>query len=263
MDRLEETKLPDFARNWALFLDVDGALLDLAERPDMVTVGPEVQRLLMRLRGLTGGALALISGRALQDLDLLFSPLQLPAAGEHGVERRDADRNVHYRIFDGNRLRRAAKRLQAVASAHEGLILEQKRYSLALHYRLAPELGERVRAAVSSEVSAQGDGFEVQPGKLVYELKPAGVNKGTAIAQFMQEEPFADRVPVFIGDDLTDEYGFETVNALGGHSIKVGPGPTAARFRLPEPVSVRRWLSDYLSFSSPEHAKSEHPHEAR
>lgn len=247
MDRHDETRLPGFARNWALFLDVDGSLLDLAERPDAVRVGPDVQRLLMRLQALTEGALALISGRALHDIDSLFSPLQLPAAGEHGVERRDADRNVRFRIFDGNLLRRAAKRLEAVAAAHEGLILERKRYSLALHYRLAPELADRVRAAVAAEASAQGDAFEVQAGKFVYELKPAGINKGSAIAQFMSEKPFAGRLPVFLGDDLTDEYGFETVNQLGGHSVKVGSGPTAARFRLEDARAARRWLSDYLA----------------
>jgi trehalose 6-phosphate phosphatase len=258
MDRNDEMKLPDFSRNWALFLDVDGSLLDIAQRPDAVRVAPETQRLLMRLQSVTGGALALISGRSLEDVDALFSPLVLPAAGEHGVERRDADGNVHYRIFDGNLLRRAAKRLEAVAAGHEGLILEPKRYSLALHYRLAPEMGERVRSAVQAEAAAQGDAFEVQAGKCVYELKPAGINKGTAIAQFMREKPFAERVPVFVGDDLTDEYGFEIVNRLGGHSIKVGTGPTAARFGLEDAVAVRRWLAECLASVMPA-GRSTHP----
>jgi trehalose 6-phosphate phosphatase len=257
MDRNHELRLPAFSKNWALFLDIDGSLLDLAQRPDAVRVEPEVQRLLLRMQALTGGALALVSGRALEDIDSLFSPLLLPAAGEHGVERRDADRNVHYRIFDGNLLRRAAARLQAVAARHEGLLLEQKRYSLALHYRLAPELGELVRQAVQAEAAAQGQAFEVQAGKCVYELKPAGVNKGAAIAQFMRENPFAGRVPVYVGDDLTDEFGFEVVNDLGGHSIKVGAGASSARFRFEHPDAVRQWLADCLTTPSSPEPKSE------
>jgi trehalose 6-phosphate phosphatase len=122
-------------------------------------------------------------------------------------------------------------------------VLENKGMTLALHYRRAPELGELAAREMHGIAERLGDGFEMQTGKLVYEIKPSGKNKGSAIAEFMREPPFAGRLPVFIGDDLTDEHGFEVVNRLGGHSVKVGPGRSRARWRLANAAAVREWLA--------------------
>jgi trehalose 6-phosphate phosphatase len=131
-------------------------------------------------------------------------------------------------------------------SQNEGLIFEDKGASVALHYRLAPQLESAARKAVESAVQGAGGALEMQVGKMVFELKPAGVDKGKAIEQFMQEAPFAGRVPVFLGDDVTDEYGFRVVNRIEGHSIKVGPGDTDARWRLANPAAAKAWLGAWM-----------------
>lgn len=242
-----DTRLPAFASGWALFLDIDGTLLEHVERPDAVRADAALGRLLAGLAEVTGGALALISGRPVAELDALFAPLRLPAAGQHGIERRDARGTVHRHAFSPEPLRRAALELAEFAARRPGLLLEDKVLSLALHYRLAPEHAESAREAVHRALTALGPGFEVQSGKLVFEIKPGGRDKGTAIEEYMAEAPFAGRLPVFIGDDATDEYGFAIVNRRAGHSIKVGPGDTIARWRLPGAAAVRRWLDAYVT----------------
>jgi trehalose 6-phosphate phosphatase len=241
--------LPAFSPGWAIFLDIDGTLLEHAERPDAVRADAALGRLLAELNDATGGALALISGRAVAELDLLFAPLRLAVAGQHGIERRDARRTVHRHLFPLEPLRRAARQLGEFAAGHAGLLLEDKGHSLALHYRLAPELAAAAREAVTQALAALGPAFELQSGKLVYEIKPGGRNKGTAIQEFLAEAPFAGRLPVFIGDDATDEYGFAIVNRADGHSIKVGPGTTIARWRLADAAAVRRWLDAYVAYA--------------
>jgi trehalose 6-phosphate phosphatase len=140
----------------------------------------------------------------------------------------------------------AAEQIRGFAKQHAGLVFEHKGYSMALHYRLAPQLAGAAHAVVREAARAVGEGVEVQRGKMVAELKPAGHDKGRAIEAFMKERPFAGRVPVFLGDDLTDEHGFRVVERLRGHSIKVGPGTTAARYRLTNPAAARAWLQDWL-----------------
>jgi trehalose 6-phosphate phosphatase len=242
-----EIRLPAFAPGWAIFLDIDGTVLEHAERPDAVRADPALGRLLAGLAEVTGGALALISGRPVAELDALFAPLRLPVAGQHGIERRDARGTVHRHAFSLEPLRRAALELAEFAAHRPGLLLEDKVLSLALHYRLAPEHAESAREAVNRALVALGPGFEMQSGKLVFEIKPGGRDKGTAIEEFMTEAPFAGRLPVFIGDDATDEYGFAIVNRRGGHSIKVGPGATIARWSLSSAAAVRRWLDAYVA----------------
>jgi trehalose 6-phosphate phosphatase len=239
--------LPPFAPGWAIFLDVDGTLLEHAERPDAVRAEPAVLRLLEALRRGTHGALALISGRAITDLDRLFAPLALPLAGQHGVERRDAAGRLHRHAFPADLLRRAAARIGEFAARHEGLLFEDKGYNLALHFRLAPQLAGAAQSAVRAAAAQLGGEFEVQEGRMVVELKPSGRDKGVAIEEFMREPPFAGRRPVFIGDDLTDEFGFGVVNRLGGHAVKVGPGPSAAPFRLADAAAVRAWLEAWTA----------------
>jgi len=241
------TKLPEPAGDWAFFLDVDGTLLEHAERPDAVHVDAALRKLLGALDEAAGGALALISGRSVADVDGLFAPLVLPVAGQHGIERRDARGEIHRHAFAAEPLRRAAARLGTFAAGHQGLLLEDKGHSIALHYRRAPRLEAAVKEQMAAAASELGEGFEVQGGKLVFELKPGGRDKGMVIEEYMAEAPFKGRTPVFAGDDLTDEYGFGVVNRLGGHSIKVGRGQSVARWRIEDAGAVRAWLAAWLA----------------
>lgn len=240
-------RMPPFGGNWSFFLDVDGTLIEYAAHPDGVRVTAELLELLRRLHGVAGGAVALISGRSVADLDRLFAPLSLPAAGQHGTERRSAGGVTSRHGPAIEILGRAAADIVRLTASHSGLVFENKGMTLALHYRLAPALravAEREMRAIAARL---GDAFELQTGKFVVEIKPSGKDKGGAIAEFAVEPPFAGRQPVFIGDDLTDEPGFEVVNRIGGHSIKVGPGITRARWRLFDASAVRRWLGEYLA----------------
>ena len=238
--------MPPFRPDFAFFLDIDGTLLEIAATPKAVHMAKDDCKLVAALYDKADGALALVSGRSLAMIDELFSPMRLPAAGQHGVERRDARGRVHKPSLSDDLLARAAEPIRAFAQQHAGLVFEHKGYSMALHYRLAPQLASAAHAVVREAARELGDGVEVQRGKMVAELKPAGHDKGRAIEAFMKERPFARRVPVFLGDDLTDEHGFRVVDRLGGHSIKVGAGPTVARWRLPNPSAARAWLDEWL-----------------
>lgn len=223
----------------ALFLDFDGTLVDLAETPEAIRVPPALVGLLGDLHGLLGGALAVVSGRQIDVLDRFLAPLRLPAAGEHGVQRRDADgRMQEQRAPDLTRVLAAANEL---ARVHEGLLVERKHAAIALHYRLAPQLEAVCRDALARIIFDQPQ-FELMHGKFVFEVKPAGIHKGIAIAAFMQEAPFAGRTPVFAGDDTTDENGFAVVQPIGGIAIKVGSGPSQALHRLDSPRAMFEWL---------------------
>jgi trehalose 6-phosphate phosphatase len=240
--------MPPFERNWAFFLDLDGTLLEIAESPDAVDADHGELALVGQLLRAADGAVAIISGRSLQRLDEILAPLVMPAAGQHGAERRDAQGVRHRHRFPANVLRPIAFGIRRFASSHQGLVFEDKGASVALHYRLAPQLASAAQAKVREVAEPLGDQVEVQDGKMVVELKPAGCDKGKAIAEFMREAPFAGRVPVFLGDDVTDEYGFRVVNALGGYSIKIGEGESAARWRLENPAAARAWLSQWIDF---------------
>lgn len=238
---------PPYSADCAFFLDIDGTLLEIAETPEAVRTDAADYRLLERLHAAAGGALALISGRTLAMIDELFAPLKLAAAGQHGYERRDGNGRRRRHRFDAARLRPIAVALQQFAREHPGLVFEDKGASVALHYRLAPELRDAAHARALAAAALLPGEVEVQPGKMVWEVKPVGAHKGMAIEEFMREAPFRDRLPVYLGDDLTDEDGFQVVNRIGGHSIKVGPGATAARFRLPDPAAARAWLSGWAN----------------
>jgi trehalose 6-phosphate phosphatase len=207
-----------------------------------VELDQEVMMTLTRLRRSTGGAVALISGRALSDVDALFAPAVFPAAGQHGAERRRADGGYVKARAPARVLRAASAALVAFAVRHPGVLVEDKGLSVAVHYRRRPALREAVAAKVARVAAGLGEGWVVQAGRLVYEIRPDGRDKGTAIAEFMAEPPFAGRVAVFVGDDPTDEHGFVVVNCRGGLSVKVGDGETAARWRLPDTTAVRGWL---------------------
>ncbi len=240
--------LPPLSSDWALFLDIDGTLLELADRPDAVRFDKPLRRLLKEIATATGGALALISGRSVADIDALLAPLALPVAGQHGIERRNAQGRLERHVPTAQGLRSAALRIGGFASQRPGLLFEDKEHSLALHFRQAPQftaaVGEEMRAALDT----LGPEFTLQEGKMVCEIKHSGRNKGLAIAEFMAEAPFRGRTPVFIGDDLTDEHGFDVVNQFGGHSIKVGDGPSAAPWRLRDTAAVRNWLAALVEY---------------
>jgi trehalose 6-phosphate phosphatase len=235
-------RLPAPRPDWAYFFDIDGTLVDITESPAGVRVDGRLRALIERLYQTTGGAVALISGRSLDDIDALFHAARLPAAGQHGTERRDAAGRVTRHESQTAVLAGARERLAAAVARRPGLLLEDKGLSLALHYRRAPRWGGYAHRLVRSVLPRTGPPYCVQTGKRVVELKPAGKDKGVAVGEYMREAPFRGRCPVFIGDDLTDEYGFAMVNRLGGHSIKVGRGRTVARWRLRDVAAVRAWL---------------------
>ena len=244
--------MPPFAPNWAFFLDIDGTLFDIVALPAAVRAGAADFELLTALYEAAGGAVALVSGRPIDGIDKIFAPLKLPAAGQHGVERRDARGKMHRHALPSEQWKNAVAPVRRYAALHEGLIFEDKGLSIALHYRLAPRLEKGVRSAMRTAAAALGERYEILPGKMVFELRPSGRDKGVAIEEFMREKPFARRVPVFLGDDLSDEYGFMVVNRLGGHSVKVGSGETAARWSLADPTALRAWLAQWIE-SAPDH----------
>lgn len=225
----------------ALFLDFDGTLVELAEAPDAISVPGELAGLIGHLAARLDGRLALVSGRALGDLDRHISCPGVAMSGSHGLELRLADGRVlplaRPEALDsaGEEIRRFAER------GGEGLIVEEKPASVALHFRRAPEREAEVGALV--EDLAARTGLVVQRGKMVAELRPAGADKGDALIALMREPGFAGARPLFMGDDLTDEHAFEAAAALGGAGVLVGPErETAARYRLAGVAEVEQWL---------------------
>jgi trehalose 6-phosphate phosphatase len=243
--------LPGWDGRCALFLDVDGTLLEIARHPDDVRAPPGLKDLLASVAAAVDGALALVSGRTIAALDRIFAPLYLPAAGLHGLERRDAAGRVHYPEGYASRIAVARGGLLEFVQSEPGLLLEDKGAALALHYRNAPALEAQCRRHMALARSAAGEDFHVQPGKMVLELKPSGHDKGSAVHAFMAEPPFRGRQPVFVGDDITDEDGFRAVNGLDGVSIRVGPpAPTAARLAAPDVPAILAWLNRALEPSN-------------
>ncbi len=223
----------------AVFLDFDGTLVDLAPTPDGVRLEPGVVEALALLAERHGGALALISGRPVAQIDAMLAPLSLPVAGVHGVERRGADGALH--VAPTRDVSPVLACAQSLARRHPGLLVEQKRGAVALHYRLGAALEQRCLREMTAGVQAC-PGILLWHGKMVLEAKPAATDKGGAIAAFMGEAPFAGRRPVFAGDDTTDEAGFAYVQQVGGQGVKVGSGPSAATLRLDSPGALRTAL---------------------
>ncbi len=204
----------------ALLLDVDGTLIDIGPSPFEVEVSGALKAALARLVELTGGALALVSGRPIRDLDLLFAPLKLPASGGHGAEMRVSEGATVERIDD---LPEAMRRhLTDAATPGSGVEFEDKGYSVALHYRKAPDHEQRLREHVAlSRAAYPAENTEVLPGKSMFEVKRPHVNKGDGVRALMTHAPFAGRMPVFIGDDVTDEAAFAALPELGGKGFSV------------------------------------------
>lgn len=243
---------PALERDWALFLDVDGCLIDFADRPEAVAMPSGLLDTLDRLHRLLDGALALVSGRPLAQIDALFAPLHLPAVGLHGLEHRDHQADPDPPAADLPLLARIRHAARAIAEPFPGAWIEDKGTTLALHWRSAPD-AEPALTRFARDAIADLPGYRLQPGNQVLELRPDGHDKGSAIAHLMATSPFAGRRPVFAGDDLTDEYGFATVNAQGGVSILIGERqPSAAVAMLASPAALRQWLHQSMSRLSSE-----------
>ena len=228
---------------WCLFLDVDGTLIELTDSPLDTVADAELKALLGQVAERLGGAIALISGRSIDYLDGLFSPLKLPAAGLHGVERRRASGTLQGASFTDTQLTAARASVNTLVQAHPGTSVEDKGRTLAVHYRMAPQHEAALRQALVDIAKPLGTNYHIQEGNKVLEIKPRGFTKATAIKAFMQEPPFSGRKPVFVGDDLTDQDGFRMVEDQGGVSIAVGDR-VHGQFRFETVSAVRRWLQE-------------------
>jgi trehalose 6-phosphate phosphatase len=226
----------------AILLDVDGTLLDIAETPMDVVVPERLKRALAALSQETDGAVAFVSGRPLADLDHLFAPLRLAAVAGHGAELRLKDKKpIKQRapVLDDH----LRGKFRAIAEKLDGIVLEDKGYSLALHYRQAPEIGERLRHAIDDVCAGVPNGLiEVLPGKDVIEIKPAAFNKGTGIRMLMTYPPFRGRRPLFIGDDVTDQAAFAALPEFDGLGFSVGHTMAGLAGSFAHPRDVRTWL---------------------
>jgi trehalose 6-phosphate phosphatase len=228
----------------ALFLDFDGTLVDLASHPLAVVIPTGLTGTLARLNEILSGAVAVVSGRPIEQIDRFLAPLVLSVAGVHGAERRRADGSfARERVEPMQPVRLAAL---ALARAHPALVVEAKRGSIALHYRQAPQLQALCLATMQAAVE-RSPGLTLLCGKMVVEAKPSCTSKRQAIEAFLDEAPFAGRLPVFVGDDVTDEAGFDSVQRRGGIGVKVGEGPTRARERVADPAAMREAMERAIS----------------
>ncbi len=252
-------ELPEPIDDWALFLDVDGTLIEIADAPDAVSVDPAMIDVLARLDRRFDGALALVSGRELETLDRFFRPLRLTAAGLHGLERRTPGGEIQRSDGAADRLDQVRAEFIAFATTDARLLVEDKGMTAALHYRRAPDRADEVLGLADRLAAEIGGALVLQRGKMVIEFRPRGPHKGDIVDRYMAEAPFAGRVPVFIGDDVTDEDGFAAVNRRHGHSIRVGPEEaTEARWRIDSVAELCRWLAslaDRQTADSPETAQ--------
>jgi trehalose 6-phosphate phosphatase len=229
---------------YALFFDIDGTLIDLAETPDAIKVPNGLADDLAALSRHLNGALALVTGRALSFADTLFSPHQFPIAGLHGTERR---------LLDGTVLRSeptpefldVKERLTTIPDSFPGVLVEDKGAAIAVHFRQVPELANHLGEAMRMALSKAGEGYELQHGKMVLEIRPDSADKGRALEAYLCDAPFAGRIPIAFGDDLTDEAMFKLVNRMGGISFHVGSrtDETEARKRLSRPQAVRDMIA--------------------
>ena len=247
MPTLPAPPLPGTEDRWALFLDVDGTLLEFADRPDDVRVEPALYALLAELYAYLDGALALVSGRSLANLDALFGAPPWAMAGLHGLQLRHADGERRETRVSGSRRTLVLHAAESLAREFPGVLVENKDLAVALHCRTAPAQFDALREALDGMMPGL-PGYELQAGNLVLELKPAGMDKGKALTELLERAPFAGRLPVYLGDDLTDEHGFAATNLENGISVRVGERePTLAQYTLSGPSSAQAWLHRVLN----------------
>lgn len=236
-----------FDNGWALFLDVDGTLLEHISDPGSVQAPAALVTALHTIRRCNGGALALVSGRALSGLDRIFGDT-FPAAGQHGLELRSANGHQFRDVEAAPLISAAAMALKRLTAPLTGVLIEDKGLSVTLHYRAAPAARAQLLALAEAVAAPYGADLDLVDGNLAIELRPSRSDKGRAILAFLQWPPFQGRQPVFLGDDRTDEDGFAVVNTLSGHSVKIGGGPTVAAWRMTDPAQVRVWIHAYAAF---------------
>ncbi len=229
----------------ALFLDFDGTLAALAPRPELVDVDEQVISFLSRINDCLGGAVAILTGRPISQIDGFLHPLALPAAGLHGLEWRKTAAAEPVRAEASPDLQYLRRSVEASGLLADGIMLEDKGAAIALHYRSVPHLEGALEAHLARVLTGLPD-LHVLRGKMVMEVKPATHDKGLALRQFMEQPPFRGRVPVFAGDDVTDEDAMAAALALGGSALKVGEGPTCAPARLPDVAAVTDWLAQQV-----------------
>ena len=237
---LDQLELP--GTDAAIFLDFDGTLVDIAEKPDLISVPAALCDVLNRLCRRQGGAVAVISGRNISDLERRLPRFRGALAGGHGAQLRMNDGKLIREPVDPGKVMALQSAASAFATTEPGLLVENKDAGVVLHFRTDPSLEEKARAFAHALADPDPD-FTCQPAKMAVEIKPYGVNKGRAIEKLMRTPDFAGRVPIFVGDDRTDETGFEYVNEAGGISIKIGEGQTEAQHRVASPVRFRQWLA--------------------
>ncbi|WP_293392296.1 trehalose-phosphatase [Nevskia sp.] len=237
---------PALTAQHALFLDFDGTLVALADHPDRIIVPALLRQTLAVLEQRLNGALAIVTGRSLESLDHFLAPLKMRAAGIHGAELRHDPLQPP---ADVATLGDLAARLQARFAGDAQVWIEDKRAAVAVHYRQAPERQDELFAMVNEVVNAGDQSLEIISGKCVFEARHHGVGKDAAVRALMSSPPFRGRIPVFVGDDRTDEDGIREVQAQGGFGIKVGTGASQAQWRLATPVSVLVWLRGQLIVS--------------
>ena len=230
----------ELLRDASLFLDFDGTLVDIAPRPDAVHVSADLADLLSRLQARLDGRMAILTGRAIADVEQLLGPVGIAVGGHHGLETRGGGRPSEEMqrpaVLDS-----VVSDLRQLEDDFPGVLVEDKPLGVALHYRQAPHAENACRSAV--EAAARRSGLEIQPGKMVFELKPRGANKGDALKAMMAERPFAGTRPIFVGDDLTDEPAFAAAQDMGGSGIIVGDrAPTCAEFRVATVDEALAWL---------------------
>ena len=231
----------------AILLDIDGTLLDLMPTPREVWVPPGLSKALNRLLERTSGALALVSGRSLNDIDLIFAPAEFPAVGGHGAEMRVTSDGEAVAARAPPMDKDLKRRLAAIAKLSPGILLEDKGYSLALHYRLAPHAEKAIYEAVSLiRADLPHAPIEVLPGKSVCEIKHSGFTKASGVRELMTREPFKGRRPLFIGDDVTDESVFAIMPDLNGLAFSVGRRSKGVAGHFDEPSDVREFLARLL-----------------
>lgn len=233
---------PPVKKNSALFLDIDGTLLDMARTPEAVVVPVELRSTLARLHDALGGALAFVSGRSLSTIDQLFVPLRTAAVGCHGAELRGDDGGL--RLLSDPIPDPVRAIFRDLAEGHPGTLLEDKAYALSLHYRLAPEAKIPLETAIEKYAPAFArENIAIQHGKWVIDARLRGIDKGAGVRALMQQAPFRGRAPIFGGDDTTDMDVFQILPELGGHGFSVGRSFEGVDYEFSSPHAVRQWLN--------------------
>jgi trehalose 6-phosphate phosphatase len=244
-----QNTLPVFHGTWALFLDIDGTIADIAAKPDQAVIPAHTLKTLVRLRSLTD-AVAFVSGRDLHAIDMMTSPYSFPAAGQHGLEIRQPDGKIKLCAASTENMSEIVEEIEGLKRCYPKLLIEKKGLSIAVHYRAAPKL-EGVVTHFMEVLARSFPEMKLQVGKMVTEIQLRGGDKGLAIEAMMRMTPFKGRIPVFIGDDFTDHVGFDAVNRMNGISIQVGnelPSPhlSAAQYTIDSPKDLRAWLDSFL-----------------